>query len=191
MEGLSDFLAECATASPRYRHNLEILMAATREGSDVMARQTYPQHITASACIIDQTMTQVLMILSPKFGRWLLPGGHIDAGEMPREAALREFMEECGASAASLILPPWPHPAAINVHWVDGNQRKLEPRHMHADFQYIYVCRDSARLKCRPDRREVSQVAWKEVACLRQAYEELYLFLIKEKPNDELRSAKA
>ncbi len=191
MEGLSEFLATCAAASPHRWPALEALIVAAREGSDVTARWTYPQHITASACVLNESMTQVLMIFSPKFGRWLLPGGHLDAGEMPREAALREFMEECGVSAASLILPPRPYPAAINVHGIECNPRKLEPRHIHVDFQYIYVCRDSERLECNPDCREVSQFAWKEVACLRQAYEELYIFLSREKPNDELRSAKA
>ena len=29
-------------------------------------------------------------------GKWAVPGGHIDAGEQPVEAAFREFQEECG-----------------------------------------------------------------------------------------------
>ena len=30
------------------------------------------------------------------YGRWALQGGHVEAGETPRETALREFREECG-----------------------------------------------------------------------------------------------
>ena len=29
-------------------------------------------------------------------GRWGLPKGYVDAGELPRNAALRELREECG-----------------------------------------------------------------------------------------------
>ncbi len=30
------------------------------------------------------------------YGRWALPGGHMEPGESPRQTALREFEEECG-----------------------------------------------------------------------------------------------
>lgn len=38
----------------------------------------------------------VLLHLHPKLGFWLPPGGHIDAPELPDEAALREVWEEAG-----------------------------------------------------------------------------------------------
>lgn len=38
----------------------------------------------------------VLLHLHPKLGFWLPPGGHIDAPELPDEAAHREVMEEAG-----------------------------------------------------------------------------------------------
>lgn len=38
----------------------------------------------------------VLLHLHPKLGFWLPPGGHIDAPELPDDAAHREVMEEAG-----------------------------------------------------------------------------------------------
>jgi mutator protein MutT len=37
--------------------------------------------------------------IEPGLGRWTFPGGHVDRGETLEEAALRETLEECGATA--------------------------------------------------------------------------------------------
>lgn len=42
----------------------------------------------------------VLLHLHPKIGLWLPPGGHIDAPELPDEAAVREVREEAGIEIA-------------------------------------------------------------------------------------------
>ena len=39
---------------------------------------------------------QVLLHQHRKLGRWLPPGGHIEAVELPDEAAIREVLEETG-----------------------------------------------------------------------------------------------
>jgi len=37
--------------------------------------------------------------IEPGYGLWTFPGGHVDRGETLEEAALRETLEECGATA--------------------------------------------------------------------------------------------
>jgi len=44
----------------------------------------------------------VLLVLSRFRQVWELPGGRIDAGETPREAAVRELMEESGCVARAV-----------------------------------------------------------------------------------------
>ncbi|MDP8921526.1 MAG: NUDIX domain-containing protein [Chloroflexota bacterium] len=39
---------------------------------------------------------RVLLLWHPKHAMWLPPGGHIEAGELPDEAAVREVLEETG-----------------------------------------------------------------------------------------------
>ena len=54
-------------------------------------------HVTAD-CLI-QSNDKILMVKRknpPYVGHWEIPGGHVDAGELPIQAALREMKEEVG-----------------------------------------------------------------------------------------------
>jgi 8-oxo-dGTP pyrophosphatase MutT (NUDIX family) len=51
-------------------------------------------HITASGLVIHEN--RVLLIFHPYVKRWFQPGGHIDEGELPVDAAIREVYEETG-----------------------------------------------------------------------------------------------
>lgn len=70
---------------------------------------------------------QILLIKHRKLGIWLAPGGHLEAGELPHQAALREVAEETGIQAeidSAIQVPPGsdseyqPVPLLINLHWV-------------------------------------------------------------------------
>jgi len=39
---------------------------------------------------------RVLLLFHPKMGLWLPPGGHVELGELPDDAAVREALEETG-----------------------------------------------------------------------------------------------
>ncbi|GAB3210817.1 NUDIX hydrolase [Marinactinospora thermotolerans] len=50
----------------------------------------------------DGTLTFVLQNCGAYIGHWLLPGGYIDPGETPEQAARREAAEEAGVDAGAL-----------------------------------------------------------------------------------------
>ena len=52
------------------------------------------RQFTATSYIVDED--KVLLIFHRKLQKWLPPGGHIDPGETPPEAARREAFEESG-----------------------------------------------------------------------------------------------
>ena len=56
--------------------------------------------VAVIALVLHQS--RVLLIqraVDPAKGKWSLPGGYMDAGEMPKEALKRELLEEVGMSA--------------------------------------------------------------------------------------------
>ncbi len=89
----------------------------------------YPPHVcfTVSGCLIVDG--KVLLVKHRKAGFWLKPGGHIEAGELPYLAAIREFQEETGIKvkirkidhSPELKNPEFeflPLPFLNNLHWV-------------------------------------------------------------------------
>jgi 8-oxo-dGTP pyrophosphatase MutT (NUDIX family) len=68
------------------------------------------RHSAVAVCVIDDSllMTRRASKLSNHAGQYALPGGRIDPGETPIEAALREMEEEvglrCSASAVAGVL---------------------------------------------------------------------------------------
>jgi len=53
-----------------------------------------PVHLTASAVVVGPRGT--VLHRHKRLGLWLQPGGHIDPGEHPADAAVREVLEETG-----------------------------------------------------------------------------------------------
>ena len=61
----------------------------------------YENPIPATCLVVINSMEKVLLVkrsAEPKKGFWCLPGGFIELGETPEEAALRELKEETGLS---------------------------------------------------------------------------------------------
>jgi 8-oxo-dGTP pyrophosphatase MutT (NUDIX family) len=81
---------------------------------------------------------RVLLLNHKKYGFWLQPGGHVEPGETPDEAAVRETMEETGLEVEVVgqdeevgeNAVDLPMPFNVNLH-------KIEDGHWHCDFQYL------------------------------------------------------
>lgn len=89
---------------------------------------------------------KTLLLKHRKLGMWLPPGGHVDEGETPDEACLREILEETGLTAEICSPKRAPDPADGRVRYLpvpDHVQLEDIPNHpQHVDF--IYFCRARA-----------------------------------------------
>ena len=123
---------------------------------------TAHRHYTASAFVFDAA-DQVLLIHHVKSGLWLPPGGHIEPGETPAEAALREVREETGLQARIITGPVFEHPA-VTSHappFTIIEATAADPvngPHQHIDF--LYAGRANGAGALLPAAGEVTAVRW-------------------------------
>jgi 8-oxo-dGTP pyrophosphatase MutT (NUDIX family) len=108
-------------AKARFLAELDHLAAPYDEHAD-------PIHVTASAIVVGTRGT--VLHLHKRLGRWMQPGGHIDPGEEPPDAAVREATEELGLDVA--------HPAGgPRLIHLDVHEAALG--HTHLDLRYLLI----------------------------------------------------
>ena len=124
------------------------------------------RHFTASAIVFGDDLDHVLLVHHNKIGKWLYPGGHVESGQTPAEAAIREVEEETGLRTRVLKGPTFQHPA-VTVHPVPFAILEVSAtdnvfgEHRHIDFVYLLRATSTA-ITAQLD--EVSHVRWVPVA---------------------------
>lgn len=146
-------------------------------------------HFTATGLVLNQRGDRALMIFHKKLQIWLPAGGHVEQGELPHEAVVREVLEETGVRAriidasSNLMLDKSREIQIPAPRWVLHEPiptYKDKTAHMHYDFIY---CMQSECDACCAQLQEVSQVQWFSADQLRtcdtsQATRIMYLMLL-------------
>jgi 8-oxo-dGTP pyrophosphatase MutT (NUDIX family) len=105
-----------------------------------------PVHVTGSAIVVGPR--GVLLLRHKRLGMWLQPGGHIDAGETPWDAALREAAEETGLDVR--FAGGVPRLVHVDVH--AGGRG-----HTHLDLRYLI---DGGQGQPAPPDGESQEIEW-------------------------------
>lgn len=116
------------------------------ELSDPFDEHAAPVHVTGSAIIVGQR--GVVLLEHKHLKIWLQPGGHVDPGETPWDAARREAREETGLETE--FAGGTPRLVHVDVH--PGGKG-----HTHLDLRYLLVAGDTDP---KPPVGESQQVAW-------------------------------
>jgi len=133
-----------------------------------------PTHVTASGIVVGRRGT--VLHRHKRLGIWMQPGGHIDAGERPDEAALREATEELGL----LVEHPPTGPLLIHV-----DVHEAAHAHIHLDLRYLLLGADTDPIPPPDESPDARWCSWDEALAMadpalidalplaRAAYEEL------------------
>jgi len=79
--------------------------------------------VSSAGILLENENGELLIVKANYKDYWTLPGGVIDAGEMPLQAAIREVREEVGVSV---------DPAALSFGWIASRRGPVE-------FTYQFV----------------------------------------------------
>ena len=129
-----------------------VLAELERLGDDPFDEHANPVHVTASALIVGRR--GVVLHRHRLLGVWVPPGGHVDAGEQPWEAAVREAREETGLQHLGLA-----NGSSDLVH-VDVHPG---PRsHTHLDLRYLLDGDDADPAPPPDESQDVFWFTWAE-----------------------------
>ncbi len=110
-------------------------------------------HVTGSGIVVGPR--GVVLLEHKRLGIWLQPGGHIDPGETPWDAALRESLARRPASTVWICRPVRRSDGVPELVHVDVHAGGRG--HTHLDLRYLI---DGRRGRSRPPEGESQQIGW-------------------------------
>jgi 8-oxo-dGTP pyrophosphatase MutT (NUDIX family) len=110
-----------------------------------------PTHVTASGIVVGRRGT--VLHRHKRLGIWMQPGGHIDPGEEPEEAALREATEELG------LVVEHPGTGPLLIH-LDVHQ--AAHGHTHLDLRYLLLGADADPMPPPDESPDARWCSWEE-----------------------------
>lgn len=114
-------------------------------------------HVTGSAIVVGARGT--VLHRHKRLGLWLQPGGHLDAGESPSEAARRETVEETGLA----VEHPAGRPTLVHVDVHPAGT------HLHLDLRYLVVAGDADPAPGPGESQAVAWFTWEEAMAVADA----------------------
>ena len=124
---------------------------------DPFDRDAAPVHVTGSGIVCGPRGTVLHMHRSLHV--WLQPGGHLEPGEPPWDAALRETTEETG-------LPVRHPPGGPRLVHLDAHPANA---HFHLDLRYLLLCDDAEPAPAAGESREVRWFGLEEALAIADA----------------------
>lgn len=131
---INEILEQYLQSFPDEASELSTKTQFLKQLQDPCSRNSEEGHVTGSGILIQHN--KILLIQHRYIKEWFQPGGHIDPGETPLQAAIREVEEETGwkTKPSSLNIP-----IDIDVHTIPANPIKNEGEHFHVDFAYLLI----------------------------------------------------
>jgi 8-oxo-dGTP pyrophosphatase MutT (NUDIX family) len=125
LEGLRNQIGRITPVDAREARSIAATLERLTWPGDCFDEGQNALHLTASSFVVSSR--GVILHRHRRLGIWVQPGGHVDRGEGPEQAVLRETLEETGLVAR--------HRDPVNLFHVDVHPG---PRgHTHYDLRYV------------------------------------------------------
>lgn len=166
---VTQVIADVAARQPvdeRERVSIEQFLALAPQLARPFDIDADPVHVTGSALIVGRR--GIVLLRHKRLGIWVQPGGHIDPGETPWEAALREGAEETGMPLRLLEAnervdrDARPELAHVDVH--PGGRG-----HTHLDLRYLLDAGDADPAPPAGESQEIGWFSWDEAPARAEA----------------------
>ena len=154
---------------------------------DCFDRTNVTAHFSASAWIVNQEKSKVLMAYHNLYRAWAWTGGHADGEKDLLSVALRESWEETGVHA-------WPVQRdifSLEILTVDGHEKRgrYVPSHLHLNVTYLLQADEREALQVKAD--ENAAVRWFPLEeALQRCSEEWMVRRVYSKLNEKLRNVR-
>lgn len=135
----------------------QVILECLERMPDIFLRSSLTAHMSASAWVVNEGRSKVLMAYHNLYDSWAWLGGHADGEEDLLAVALREVREESGLQA---VEPVTKDIFSLEVLTVDGHDKRglYVPSHLHLNVTYLLKAEESQRLRVKED--ENCGVAW-------------------------------
>lgn len=130
-------------------------------GDKLLFRENKAAHFTASAFILNENLTKVLMINHKIMSFWAWPGGHTDGEKDFFKVSKKEALEETGALALTPLFGN--NIASLDILPVTSHTKNgvYVNAHLHLSAAYIFSCAQNTALK--PCAKETDGLNWIDV----------------------------
>lgn len=145
LDGLRQQIQRITPVDAREEVSIEMTLDRLTWPGDPFSENENVHHVTASSFVISSC--GVILHRHRRLGIWVQPGGHVDAGESPEDACVRETVEETGLAVH--------HLDPVELFHVDVHPG---PRgHTHFDLRYVLA---GEPLDPHPPANESPDVFW-------------------------------
>lgn len=182
---LKELLASYSPCCEQEENDKSMMLRFLEQNSNALLRENAVAHFTASAWVLNQDESRLLLIYHNIYNAWAWTGGHADGEEDLLAVAVREVQEETGIQN---VRPAQEGIFSIEALTVDGHIKngRYVSSHLHLNVTYLLHADDRDTLSVKPD--ENSGVRWvpvdKAVALCNEPWMQRWVY---EKLNQKLR----